>query len=46
MSFDDVTAAPFMVGFFVLRENVSADSHKQKTTINGAAVTSSKDVRT
>ena len=29
MSFDDVTAAPFMV-FFVPRENMSADSRKQK----------------
>ena len=45
MSFDDITAAPFMV-FFVQRENVSADSRKQKNTINGAAVTSSKDVLT
>ena len=27
--FDEVTAAPFMV-LFLLRENVSADSHKQK----------------
>ena len=33
-----LAAAPFMV-FFGQRENVSADSRKQKNTINGAAVT-------
>ena len=46
MSFDDVTATPFMVFFFVSRENMSADSRKKKTTTNGAAVTSPKDFRT